>query len=104
MMTQNEIKLLRGFLIESKMTQKEFSKEAGVCERTLRTAIKTGKVSDKTWNKILNAIMAETMQIKMITAPEKNKVPRFLYNTTLKICLGTIGILAVLILLNCMLR
>lgn len=102
-MTQNEIKLLRGFLIESKMTQKEFSKEAGICERTLRTAIKTGKVSDKTWNKILDAIMAETIQIKMITAPEENKAPRFLY-TTLKICWGMIGILAVLILLNYVLR
>lgn len=99
MMTQNEIKLLRGFLIESKMTQKEFSKEAGVCERTLRTAIKTGKVSDKTWNKILNAIIAESMQIKMITAPEENKVPKFLY-TTLKICWFALGALAVLMLLS----
>ena len=99
MMTQNEIKLLRGFLIESKMTQKEFSKEAGICERTLRTAIKTGKVSDKTWNKILNAIIAESMQIKMIIAPEENKVPKFLY-TTLKICWLALGALAVLMLLS----
>lgn len=100
MMTQNEIKLLRGFLIESKMTQKEFSKEAGICERTLRTAIKTGKVSDKTWNKILDAIMAETMQIKMIAIPTESQAPKFLY-TTLRICWLVLGVFAVFMLLNC---
>lgn len=99
-MTQNEIKLLRGFLIESKMTQKEFSKEAGICERTLRTAVKTGKVSDKTWNKILDAIMAETMQIKMIAIPTESQAPKFIY-TTLRICWFVLGVLAVLMLLNC---
>lgn len=100
MMTQNEIKLLRGFLIESKMTQKDFSKEAGICERTLRTAIKTGKVSDKTWNKILDAIMAETMQIKMIAIPTESQAPKFLY-TTLRICWLVLGVFAVFMLLNC---
>ena len=99
-MTQNEIKLLRGFLIESKMTQKDFSKEAGICERTLRTAIKTGKVSDKTWNKILDAIMAETMQIKMIAIPTESQAPKFLY-TTLRICWLVLGAFAVFMLLNC---
>lgn len=100
MMTQNEIKLLRGFLIESKMTQKEFSKEAGICERTLRTAIKTGKVSDKTWNKILDAIMAETIQIKMIATPTESQTSNFLY-TTLGICWLMLGAFAVFMLLNC---
>lgn len=99
-LNKNEIKLLRGFLIESKMTQKEFSKEAGVCERTLRTAIKTGKVSDKTWNKILDAIMAETMQIKMLTIPIESQSPKFLY-TTMRICWLVLGVLAVLMFLNC---
>ena len=99
-MTQNEIKLLRGFLIESKMTQQEFSKEAEICERTLRTAIKTGKVSDKTWNKILDAIMAETMQIKMIAIPTESQAPKFLY-TTLRICWLVLGVFAVFMLLNC---
>lgn len=100
MMTQNEIKLLRGFLIESKMTQQEFSKEAGICERTLRTAIKTGKVSDKTWNKILDAIMAETIQIKMIKVPTESQSSNYLY-TTLGICWLVLGVFAVLMLLNC---
>ena len=100
MMTQNQIKILRGFLIESKMTQQEFSKEAGICERTLRTAIKTGKVSDKTWSKILDAIMAETMQIKMIAIPTESQAPKFLY-TTLRICWLVLGAFAVFMLLNC---
>lgn len=100
MMDKNEIKLLRAFLIESKMTQKEFSKEAGICERTLRTAIKTGKVSDKTWSKILDAIMAETMQIKMIAIPTESQAPKFLY-TTLRICWLVLGVFAVFMLLNC---
>lgn len=60
-------------MIETETTQVEFSKEAGICERTLRTAIKTGKVSDKTWNKILNAIIAESMQIKMVQGEPKKK-------------------------------
>lgn len=102
-MTQNEIKLLRGFLIESKMTQQEFSKEAGVCERTLRTAIKTGKVSDKTWNKILDAIMAETIQIKMIKVPTESQSSNYLY-TILGICWLVLGVWAVLMLLNCIFR
>lgn len=100
MMDKNEIKLLKAFLIESKMTQKEFAKEAGICERTLRTAIKTGKVSDKTWNKILDAIMAETMQIKMIAIPTESQAPKFLY-TTLRICWLVLGAFAVFMLLNC---
>lgn len=99
MMTQNEIKLLRGFLIESKMTQKEFSKEAGVCERTLRTAIKTGKVSDKTWNKILDEIMAETIQIKLIKPEEIIVTPAFIYKTLKVLCIAT-GVFALLVLLN----
>lgn len=99
MMTQNEIKLLRGFLIESKMTQKEFSKEAGICERTLRTALKTGKVSDKTWNKILNAIMAETIQIQLIKPEESIVVPAFIYKA-LRVLYFVIGVFALLMLLN----
>ena len=99
MMTRNEIKLLRGFLIESKMTQKEFSKEAGICERTLRTAIKTGKVSDKTWNKILNAIMAETIQIQLIKPEEIIVAPAFIYKILRFLCIAT-GVFALLVLLN----
>lgn len=74
MMTKNEVKLLRAFLIESKMTQKEFAKEAGICERTLRTAIKTGKVSDKTYCKILDAMLAETIQYNMIAPVKEDKM------------------------------
>lgn len=99
-MDKNEIKLLRGFLIESKMTQKEFSKEAGICERTLRTAIKTGKVSDKTWNKILDAIMTETMQVKLIKLEETSvQVPAYIYKT-LRVLYFLMGSFAVLMLLN----
>ena len=107
MMTKNEIKLLRAFLIETKTTQKEFAKEAGVCERTLRTAIKTGKISEKTWFKILDAIMAETIQIDLIKCPEQKNdkitVPDYLY-TTVKICWFLIGIFSVFILLNIILK
>lgn len=99
-MDKNEIKLLRGFLIESKMTQKEFSKEAGICERTLRIAIKTGKVSDKTWNKILDTIMAETMQVKLIKPEETSvQVPAYIYKT-LRVLYFLMGSFAVLMLLN----
>lgn len=99
MMTKNEIKLLKAFLIETKMTQKEFGKEAGICERTVRTAIKTGKVSDKTWNKILGAIIAETVQIQLIKPEECRRVPAYIYNT-LKVCYILFGACAVFALLN----
>lgn len=101
-MTQNEIKLLRGFLIESKMTQKEFSKEAGICERTLRTAIKTGKVCDKTRIKIYNAMLAEAIQNKIVVEESVIEEPRFdrVLKHILILCFGILGILAVLLLLS----
>lgn len=99
MMDKNEIKLLRAFLIETKTTQKEFAREAGICERTVRTAIKTGNVSNKTWNKILDTIIAETIQIQLIRPEEKSQVPAYMYKI-LRISYLLIGILATLMLLN----
>lgn len=67
MMNKNDIKFVRAFLIQHKMTQKEFAKLAGICEKTLYTALNTGKVSDVTYNKILQAMMEESMQNKLIS-------------------------------------
>lgn len=107
MMTKNEIKLLRAFLIETHTTQKEFAKEAGISERTLRTAIKTGKISEKTWMKILDEIIAETIQIDLIKCPEQKNdkiiVPNYLYNTV-KICWFFVGIFSMFILINIILK
>lgn len=98
-MTKNEIKLLKAFLIETRTTQKEFAKEAGICERTLRTAIKTGRISEKTWLKILDTIMAETVQIRLIKPEECRRVPAYIYNT-LKVCYILFWACAVFALLN----
>lgn len=105
MMDKNEIKLLRAFLIESKMTQKEFAAEAGICERTLRTAIKTGKVCEKTRIKIYNAMLAESIQKKIVIDESEymeDKEPLFgrVLKYVLTLCLGILGVLTVLLLLS----
>lgn len=94
-MTKDEIKLLKAFLIAAEMTQVEFAREAGICERTLRTALKSGKVSQQTRDKILNAIIAESMQIKMVQGEPKKKKYVFFIIEIIAI------VTAFLMLLNC---
>ena len=70
MISKAEIKFIKGFLISTKMSQKEFAKAAGISERTMHTALNTGKVSDKTFNKIFDYIAEETIQLHLIKPEE----------------------------------
>lgn len=70
-MTKNEIKFVKGFLIEYQMTRAEFAKEAGIGIRTLYNALHGKEIKDITYDKIINAILCETLQRGIITsAPE----------------------------------
>ena len=69
MLDKKQIKFIKGFLIEYGMTRKEFAKEAGIGLRTLYKAISTGDVSKETYEKIVAAMLCETLQRKIIVKP-----------------------------------
>lgn len=98
MMKKSEVKLLKGFMIEYKLTQKEFAKEAGISDRTLRKALKDGNVSSETRNKIYDAMISETLQHSMLSpdAIDFCKSSKFMIlcnSVAVLICVCAIGLL-----------
>ena len=89
MLDKKQIKFIKGFMLEYGMTRKELAYEAGISVRTLYTAISTGKVSDETYDKIINAMMSETIQRGIIV-----QMPRRREFTGLKLSLIVSAIIA----------
>ena len=61
-MTKNEIKFVKGFLIDYQMSRAEFAKEAGIGVRTLYNALHGKEIKSLTYEKIINAMLCETLQ------------------------------------------
>ena len=61
-MTKNEIKFVKGFLIDYQMSRVEFAKEAGIGVRTLYNALHGKEIKSLTYEKIINAMLCETLQ------------------------------------------
>lgn len=66
MMNKKEIKTLNKFIKDTHMDKAEFAEEAGVSLAILNKAMKSGKVSELDANKIFSAIIAESLQYKLL--------------------------------------
>lgn len=65
-LNKNEIKVIKAFLIETNITRQEFAKDAEIGVRTLYNALQGLKIKETTYDKIINTMLSETMQRKII--------------------------------------
>lgn len=75
MIDKEQQQLIKNFLKEYQMTQTELSYESGIGVRTMYNALHSGKISEKTWDKIVRAMVRECMQKNMILNIEETRRP-----------------------------
>lgn len=74
MIDKKKQKLVKDFLIEYDMTRVELARSARIGIRTLYNALHSGHISDKTYKKILYAMLEETLQKKLIKPKLQHKM------------------------------